>query len=136
MVSEESPVKARLIELQPANNPLDLEQFREETKPVMSSMEDERKDWPVSYGHQCSVLFSRAFFQQKGEIFTVVNFLQSVVMALLVGAMYFQVPQEAAYVQDRLGYVSALISAMILCLDSLANFCALDGNVEYRLTMV
>ena len=46
--------------------------------------------WPTTFWQQVSILTGRSFRQNRGNVWTAVNFLQSFAVALIVGGAWFQ----------------------------------------------
>ena len=98
-----------LVAVQPQSNPVHVEMFMARSS-RLSTITDETPDdpkWPISYWKQVKVLSARAMIYLRGEIFTVINFVQSIFLGLLVGMFYYRMPWTAGKVPDRIGNVRA-----------------------------
>ena len=62
--------------------------------------------WPTSYGYQLGVLMHRNAKNSKSKLFTVLNFVQSIVLALITGLCWFRLADTDTTVADRQGFVS------------------------------
>lgn len=63
------------------------------------------RKWPTAWWFQMLVLVVRTFRQSRHVITSKLNFLQTILMAVVVSLIWFQVPQDTSSINDRLGYV-------------------------------
>ncbi|XP_013407500.1 ABC transporter G family member 14 isoform X2 [Lingula anatina] len=61
--------------------------------------------WPTSWWTQYQVLTRRNFTQSKARIWSKINLVQSVIIASVVGLLWFQLPRTEDTVSDRLGVI-------------------------------
>ena len=63
------------------------------------------RKWPTSWWWQLLVLVVRSFRQSRHVITSKLNSLQTVLLAVVVSLIWFQVPEDTSSVNDRFGYV-------------------------------
>lgn len=56
-----------------------------------ASLQGEESRWPTTFYQQFAILTARSFKQNRGALWTVVNFIQSFLVAFIVGGAWFQV---------------------------------------------
>lgn len=61
--------------------------------------------WNTTYLQQLNVLIHRCLRNSRSAIFTPLNFIKSVVLGIISGLVWFQMPYTEAYVQDRSGFM-------------------------------
>jgi ABC-type multidrug transport system ATPase subunit/ABC-type multidrug transport system permease subunit len=61
--------------------------------------------WPTGWCQQFRVLYRRSFKHGAANFFTLVNFIQSVALALVVGAVYYQMPNNETHFSDRVSFL-------------------------------
>lgn len=59
--------------------------------------------WPTSYMYQLKILSLRAARTASGEVFTFLNFVQAVALAVIVGLLYLQLDRDEDSIPDRDG---------------------------------
>lgn len=62
------------------------------------------RKWPTSWFWQLLVLTVRTFRQSRHVILSKLNFTQTIVLAVIVSVIWFQVPDDERSVNDRHGY--------------------------------
>lgn len=67
------------------------------------------RKWPTSWFWQLLVLTVRTFRQSRHVILSKLNFTQTIVLAVIVSVIWFQVPDDERSVNDRHGYVSGIL---------------------------
>jgi len=70
----------------------------------MGGSGDELK-FQTSYMQQLRVLISRNAKNAGSELFTTLNFVQAIVLAIIAGLCWYQMPLAEHTVMDRLGMV-------------------------------
>lgn len=73
------------------------------------SDEKEVRKWPSSFKTQFSVLSRRTFIQTKANIWDKLNFLQTIVLAIVVGMVWFNTPMTEESLRDRTGVMFFVI---------------------------
>ena len=61
--------------------------------------------WAASYWTQLRILIWRNGKNAKNGLFTWLNFMQSVLLALLCGLCWFNMPMTTSVLNDRVGFV-------------------------------
>jgi len=59
--------------------------------------------YPTSFVQQFMVLLSRAFYQAKGNNLALIPFAQIIIIAIVVGLFWYNLPFNEARIQDRIG---------------------------------
>jgi len=73
--------------------------------PPSDETDEHFKKWNTSYLTQLKVLMHRAMRNSRSAIFTPLNFVKSIVLGLISGLVWFQLPEGEKYVADRSGLV-------------------------------
>jgi ABC-type multidrug transport system ATPase subunit/ABC-type multidrug transport system permease subunit len=90
--------------------------------------------YSTSFFEQVSILSKRSFFQEKGVQLDKVDFIQTVLIALVVGVLWFQTTAEENNIQDRVGaffFTLVYISYFVPAFKALFNF-PIERNVVKR----
>ena len=69
-------------------------------EPVESS-----RKWPTSWFWQLLVLIVRTFRQSRHVILSKLSLIQTILLAVIVSLIWFQVPEDEMSINDRHGYV-------------------------------
>jgi len=123
-IEEENTPKNILIAAWNAtqSNPVDVESgvedsnFSEDNSSTSSNDQDEssptnkgddisQSKFPTTYATQLHVLTLRAWKHAKAVLFTTLNFVQCVLLAVLCGLLWFQTQPEEKYIFDRAGFI-------------------------------
>ena len=78
-------------------------------EPVESS-----RKWPTSWFWQLLVLIVRTFRQSRHVILSKLNLIQTILLAVIVSLIWFQVPEDEMSVNDRHGYVCCMLLIIIV----------------------
>ncbi len=70
-----------------------------------SEWSSERK-WPTPWHWQLLVLIVRTFRQSRHILLSKLNFLQTILLTIIVSIVWFQIPRDERSIADRYGYVS------------------------------
>lgn len=81
------------------DKPLEKEE-RRDSEPIST------RKWPTSWFWQLLVLTVRTFRQSRHVILSKLNLIQTILLAVIVSMIWFQVPEEERSINDRNGYVS------------------------------
>lgn len=65
---------------------------------------EDRRKYNNSWGTQFRVLMHRCMRNSRSAVFTPLNLVKSVLIGILIGFVYFQLPYSEKYVRDRDGY--------------------------------
>lgn len=65
--------------------------------------------WATSFWTQFSVLLVRTFKQSKPDILSKLNFVQSALLAIIAGVIWFQVPYKEESIQDRYSLIFFIV---------------------------
>ena len=71
-----------------------------------NSYYDETAKWQSGFITQYVTLTQRNFFQAKSRILSKLNFIQTVVLSVVSGLLWFQTPRTEESLKDRNGMVS------------------------------
>ncbi|KNC81734.1 hypothetical protein SARC_05957 [Sphaeroforma arctica JP610] len=79
--------------------------------------------WPVPWYQQLAVLTMRSWKQNLSEILAPINFIQSLVLAVVIGLLWFQLDNDEATIGDRYGLLFFIVvfwcfSPMILSINT------------------
>lgn len=88
-----------VVQIKHGDKPLEKEERRD------SELISTRK-WPTSWFWQLLVLTVRTFRQSRHVILSKLNLIQTILLAMIVSIIWFQVPEEERSINDRNGYVS------------------------------
>ena len=80
----------------------DKENFTDATSSVDPSLS---RKWPTPWHWQLLVLTVRTFRQSRHALLSKLNIIQTVLMAIVISLIWFQIPEEEASIRDRYGYV-------------------------------
>lgn len=72
------------------------------TSPVDPSLS---RKWPTPWHWQLLVLTVRTFRQSRHVLLSKLNIIQTVLMAVVISLIWFQIPEDEASIRDRYGYV-------------------------------
>mmetsp|Transcript_89258 Transcript_89258/g.172896 ORF Transcript_89258/g.172896 Transcript_89258/m.172896 type:complete len:594 (+) Transcript_89258:3-1784(+) len=70
-----------------------------------ASRAESSRSYQASYCTQLQVLTHRSLKNSRSALFTPVNFVKSVILSIIVGLCWFQMPQREEYVDDRSGFM-------------------------------
>ena len=87
------------------------------------STSKKRDKWPTSFQTQFKMLTWRNFKQSKGRILHLYDVIKYIVVAAIIGTLYYQIQQNEDTVRDRVGlvtmfsiiYLSLLVANSIIC---------------------
>ncbi|KAI8812615.1 P-loop containing nucleoside triphosphate hydrolase protein [Cladochytrium replicatum] len=63
------------------------------------------KKFAVSFWTQMQVLLRRTVINKRGELFTTLNLFEAVIVAIIVGLIWFRMPVEISYITERSGFI-------------------------------
>ena len=61
--------------------------------------------WPTSFWTQVQVLTSRNFYEARGRMLSKLNFIQTIVLALVTGSIWYQIPRTEDTLNDVKGWI-------------------------------
>lgn len=81
----------------------------ENDKPLEPVNEKEETRWSTSFWVQCSTLIARNFKQQRPVILSTLNVIQTLMMSIIPGIIWWQLPKEESQIEARSGLLFFII---------------------------
>ena len=70
------------------------------------------RKWQTSWYWQFLVLTVRTFRQSRHILLSKLNFIQTILLAIVVSLLWFQMPVDEESISDRYGFVSIILMSM------------------------
>eukprot|EP01134_Creolimax_fragrantissima_P008613 CFRG8613T1 len=72
-------------------------------------MDFSKNRWPIPWHEQLYILTMRSFKQSLSEILAPINFIQSILLAFVVGFLWFQMENDESTIADRYGLLFFIV---------------------------
>ena len=92
----------------------DEDSYGVETKSPSSKRWTKYRKWPTPWYWQLLVLTVRAFRQSRYIILSKLNWVQTLLLAIVVSLVWFQIPKDEESISDRLGFVRSALSGAVV----------------------
>ncbi|KAI8809222.1 P-loop containing nucleoside triphosphate hydrolase protein, partial [Cladochytrium replicatum] len=111
LVQTDMEVRKRLTEIY--QHPPEVAEFADKGATPLKDESDSdgaplpitHQKFAVSFLTQLQVLLRRTIISKRGELFTMLNLFEAVILAVIVGLIWFRMPVEIGYITERSGFI-------------------------------